>query len=525
MSKYALLIIQFFNIYIKTIAFRSYRLRNVLNSEKKIERNGSSIDQVDIEEAYFEQQLDHYNHNWNESFHASLRQRYFYSDRYVSKNKSLPVYAFLCVGGEGPALDRSVLVDSVHCSGDMLEFARLLNKTASIHLFALEHRYYGESYPIFIDDEGNYESPLATKNLVFLSSKQAIADVAKFILTRNFSPLVKWVTFGGSYPGFLAGMTRAFYPHLIHAAVSSSAPIHFVENFVGYKEHQAWTLQYAYIGGQSECLNFISEGHVDLINTIHLDRIFVAELFSICDSNAFFHERNVQMFLGDGAINIPSQDNDPNCQEDLCNIEKICDFLLESQDKGVSRIETLASLAKNQQKSDCIVVDWLSLLGNITSEVIEKEHWRSWLWQTCTEFGYYQTCELDSNCPFGRGFHTLDMDIEICLVAFGITDIGILENIQATKKWYGSKLQRASRIFSVNGDVDPWSVLAMLKSNDPWKPTHVVKGASHHSWTHPIKESDSKEVQDARQLIYKTIFDWLTEPGNIVFTTNTSQIL
>lgn len=60
-----------------------------------------------------------------------------------------PSLAFLCVGGEGPALDKSVLVDSVHCSGDMLELAQYIHKeyNISVYLFALEHRYYGKSYP------------------------------------------------------------------------------------------------------------------------------------------------------------------------------------------------------------------------------------------------------------------------------------------------------------------------------------------------------------------------------------------
>jgi hypothetical protein len=123
MSKFALIIIQLFSIAFKAIAFRSYRVKDILNSDKSAEYHGYSKDQEDIEVAFLEQQLDHYNPYWNESVRASLRQRYFYSNRYVSKNTSLPVYAFLCVGGEGPALDRSVLVDSVHCSGDMLELA------------------------------------------------------------------------------------------------------------------------------------------------------------------------------------------------------------------------------------------------------------------------------------------------------------------------------------------------------------------------------------------------------------------
>ena len=34
-----------------------------------------------------------------------------------------------------------------------------------------------------------------------------------------------WITFGCSYGGSLSGWSRLKYPHLIHAAVSSSGPV------------------------------------------------------------------------------------------------------------------------------------------------------------------------------------------------------------------------------------------------------------------------------------------------------------
>lgn len=83
----------------------------------------------DIQELFLEQPLDHFSTDYMNKFpNASLHQRYFYSSRYVSqKNESyVPTYAFLCVGGEGPYLDKSVLIDSVHCTGDMLELAKIL---------------------------------------------------------------------------------------------------------------------------------------------------------------------------------------------------------------------------------------------------------------------------------------------------------------------------------------------------------------------------------------------------------------
>lgn len=70
---------------------------------------------------------------------------------------------------------------------------------------------------------------LSTSNLVYLSSDQALADLAEFIVKikskYNIPSTAKWVAFGGSYPGSLAAWLRMKFPHLVHAAVSSSGPL------------------------------------------------------------------------------------------------------------------------------------------------------------------------------------------------------------------------------------------------------------------------------------------------------------
>ena len=121
--------------------------------QTKMSKMSMSMSMIaDVQVHFIEQLLDHFDTTpLPSNLSAVLFQRYFYSPRFVSlQSPSSPQYAFLCVGGEGPALDKSVLVDSVHCTGDMLELARRLyeDQGASVHLFALEHRYYGHSYPI-----------------------------------------------------------------------------------------------------------------------------------------------------------------------------------------------------------------------------------------------------------------------------------------------------------------------------------------------------------------------------------------
>jgi hypothetical protein len=136
--------------------------------------SSSSSSQLQVQELWFQQRLDHFR-----SDSRTFSQRYFYSDQYVYSNSNntdrtgAKTYAFLCCGGEGPDLDESVLVDSVHCSGDMLELAAILfqHHNASVHLYALEHRYYGQSYPTFPDKNDDHgqpqlSSPVTNENLV-----------------------------------------------------------------------------------------------------------------------------------------------------------------------------------------------------------------------------------------------------------------------------------------------------------------------------------------------------------------------
>jgi len=81
------------------------------------------------------------------------------------------------------------------------------------------------------------------KNLVYLNSHQALADLADFISSSyirtiyNISLSTKWVSFGGSYSGSLSAWLRTKYSHLVHTSVSSSAPLMAKHDFSGVLKH------------------------------------------------------------------------------------------------------------------------------------------------------------------------------------------------------------------------------------------------------------------------------------------------
>lgn len=63
---------------------------------------------------------------------------------------------------------------------------------------------------------------------MYLSSYQALADIASFISVQNEKLNLKnpkWILFGGSYAGSLTLWFRKLYPQLSVGAIASSAPM------------------------------------------------------------------------------------------------------------------------------------------------------------------------------------------------------------------------------------------------------------------------------------------------------------
>ena len=81
--------------------------------------------------------------------------------------------------------------------------------------------------------------------------------------TRN-----KWVSFGGSYPGMMAGFFRLKYPHLVHAAVSSSSPWLAKVDMQEYQDIVGDSLAIESIGGSDACKAVVVDGHAAIGDAI-----------------------------------------------------------------------------------------------------------------------------------------------------------------------------------------------------------------------------------------------------------------
>lgn len=150
---------------------------------------------------------------------------------------------------------------------------------------------------------------------------------------------------------------------------------------------------------------------------------------------------------------------------------------------------------------------------------------RAWFWQTCVEFGFYQTCEDEKACPLfftSPKFMTLNFFAQPCVALFGLDFETVVKTAAfRSNALYGGWCPASSHVLYPSGSVDPWRANSFTpnrvhevphkskKQVDSDTPSLMVKGASHHAWTHPARPGDQESVVLAREVIKRTVDEWL----------------
>jgi serine protease 16 len=410
--------------------------------------------------------LDHF----DAQITAVWSQRYFVNESFFDGTG--PV--FLCVGGEGPWFDPDVVITgNVHCA-DMI----LLAERVGALVLAIEHRYYGPPGSLPVPD-------FSTPNMRWLSSRQALADISRFhsyaIQQFNLSVHNKWVTWGGSYPGMMAAFSRLKYPTLIHASVSSSAPVQAQYNFQGYNDVVAASMASPDVGGSTSCHDAIASAFASLGQMLSQrdQRAAVESMFNVCSKGSLSDDANCASLSNTLSEIFPAQSNDPLCDSRInpvCNIDLICQ-LMDNSSLGTP-LQRLAQLSSKAFYGSCVDANATADVQGLVNTTIEGGGDRTWFYQTCTEFAFYQTCDPESRCIFTSDPHYNNINSyqSQCMLAFSInsslTEAAVLES----NSYYGGWSPEGSRIIFVNGVIDPWRALSIQKSL-PTFPALLVAGA------------------------------------------------
>ncbi|XP_018046479.1 PREDICTED: putative serine protease K12H4.7 [Atta colombica] len=444
------------------------------------------------EEQWFTQYLDHFNPTdinvWE--------QRYFVNTDFYTIKPNGPI--FLMIGAEGTA-NATWMVE-----GEWIEYA----KEFGAMCFYLEHRYYGKSHPT-VD--------LSVKNLMYLSSEQALADLAYFIASVNvaykFPKDTKWIVFGGSYGGSLAAWMRAKYPHLVHGAVSASGPLLAQIDFSG----RVIVNEYS-----DQCVRVIQEANSQLNIMLHhtIGQQQIQKKFKLCDPIDPGHTKLVDIsnlyealasnFAGVVQYN---KDNRQSPQSVNITIETVCDILVDEKvGKSIDRLAYVNSMILNATKEKCLDYRYDTMiheLRSITWASEQAEGGRQWMYQTCSEFGFFQTStgQID---VFGNKF-PVEFFAQQCVDIFGPKyNMNLLESaVTRTNILYGALNLQVTNVVFVHGSVDPWHVLGIVQSSNPQAPVIYINGTAHCANMYPPSERDMPQLKEARKVIRGLIKQWL----------------
>ncbi|CAG06424.1 unnamed protein product, partial [Tetraodon nigroviridis] len=404
------------------------------------------------------------------------------------RNPDGPV--FLYIGGEGPIFEYDVL------AGHHVDMAQ----QHSALLLALEHRFYGDS----VNPDG-----LKTEHLAHLSSKQALADLAVFHQyisgSFNLSHGNTWISFGGSYAGALSAWFRGKFPHLVFGAVASSAPVRATLDFSAYTNVMLLSsmktrvfLHHQNTGKAVQKAFTAVEAQLMVGNASQ-----VASDFGCCqtpknlDDQIELMQNLADVFMGAVQYN---EEGVYMSISDLCKVMTRQNGTYEKGRDAYNSLVKLAQIYRSITEEPCLDISHEKTLRDLmdTSPHAGRRSERQWTYQTCTEFGFFQTCE-ENTCPFS-GMVTLQFQTEVCSSVFGISQHSLPRRVAFTNTYYGGDSPHTHRVLYVNGGIDPWKELSVIQDRGEGDEDQVIfiEDTAHCADMMSRRLTDRRSLKTAR---------------------------
>ncbi|KAJ6438849.1 extracelular serine carboxypeptidase [Purpureocillium lavendulum] len=411
----------------------------------------------------------------------------------------------------------------------------------------LEHRYYGTSFPT---------ANVTTQSLRFLSTEQALADHAYFARHARFpglehvnltAPGTPWIIYGGSYAGALAAFTRKVYPDVYWGAISSSGVTEAIDVFWQYFEAAR---RYA----PGECAP-TQQKIMHVVDTMLLsgDKAKEDEIKDLFGLKDLWNDEFAS-FLAGGVYGLQSTNWDP-AQDDpsfgtWCATISTDALLFQStahlrpdveravrlagyKDDGEQRSLTTRMLnyigfvldAGRKARGRCGKKTLRECLSNRFFEddtSVSGDENRSWLYQTCTEWGYFTAGDATPKnklAMISRAF-TYEYSTIMCRSLFNITkhpDVGVVNK-------YGGFNFSYPRVALINGAQDPWRSCTGHAIGRPGRestteePFMLIDWAVHHWDENGLSDPSQarpgfppKQIADAQSEEVRFVKAWLKD--------------
>ncbi|KAJ7617546.1 serine carboxypeptidase S28-domain-containing protein [Mycena polygramma] len=443
---------------------------------------------------WFRQPVDHFDKTSNVTF----LQRYWINTRHYNADEGGPV--IVLDGGETSGVNRIPFLDT-----GIVEI--LARSTGGVGV-VLEHRYYGKSVPV---------ANFTTDNLRWLNNDQSAADSANFMANVKFqgidedltAPNTPWIYYGGSYAGARAAHMKILYPDLVYGAIASSGVTH------------AAIINWEYFEIIRAAADPVCSGHLEnsikTIDSILASGRFTGPLKSLFGLSDVRHDDDFVSVLESPLASWQSKCWHPDFYstrfDDFCAALDKPPFGL-----GMASLSELPYGAPERTITlpgglavDFTIINYAKYIktnivsrcpeGNSTNECFgtwnEEQYedvgldqeWRLWLFQVCTEWGYFSTSPPDPDHPrIISKLLTLAYESKICRMAYPPGKhftVPTLPNVTVVNQ-LGDFDIAADRLAIIDGDIDPWrpatphSDYAYDREDTVLRPFKIIPGGVHH---------------------------------------------
>lgn len=524
--------------YIRAYGAQGVNLWRLANRERVKERhisqrpalvvqdNSNIVFKADTEESdefpdqWFTQPIDHFS-NSSDTF----KQRYWINTRHYTPGSGGPV--IVLDGGETSGEDRIPFLDT--------GIVEILAKATGGVGVVLEHRYYGKSIPV---------PDFSTDNLRWLNNDQAAADSARFMSNVTFpgihedltAPNTPWIYYGGSYAGARAAHMKILYPDLVYGAIASSGVTHATLSNWEYYE----IIRNA---ANHTCARQLEHATlaIDALLGVPYAKRYLKSLFGLED---LAHDDDFISVLETPLGYWQAKVWDPAVGS--TKFDEFCAFL----DKPILGNDSVSSLPVGHEdrlihlpggiKLDFSILNYAQYIkenfvsqcdtsvedcfgtyndSNFLATGLDQE-WRLWLFQVCTEWGFFSTAPPDPAYPrIVSKLLTLEYSSKICRQAYPAGKhfvVPPMPNITAVNA-LGDFAIAADRLAIIDGEVDPWrpctphSDYAADREDTILQPFKIIPNAVHHYDEYGLKNI-SNEPKDIRKIhgeMIVFVMEWL----------------
>lgn len=332
---------------------------------------------------------------------------------------------------------------------------------------------------------------MSISSLQYLSADQALGDLCKlieFVMKEYNTTSSQVVTVGGSYAGNLAAWFRLKYPSTSTVSVASSAPLTADKNFIEYMEVVQTSIEY-YSG--SACNNALRLA-ADVVMTKPYATL--TSDFMTCELVADQKDFSVLLSNLMGNIQGVVQYHDPANSQ----ITQLCDVMLNGSDAYEQfKIVSRSFLGKDE----CDDANWNNTIAFLSNTTLPNPNFgvRQWLYQTCNEFGYYQTTDSSAQ-PF-HSWTVLNTSFYDALCYESFSSWKYEPAVVWTNANYGDIRIGGTNIIFPAGSIDPWHALGVVDTTvmaETSERSLFIVGTSHCDDLKAPSSSDLPALTQAR---------------------------